>query len=118
MSKLPCAGLIAVVLSTSTTLAAEKTPDPRLFELRTYPAEPGEIVDLLARFRNHTCKLFEQHGMTNPGYFQPFAGQPPAAETLLYFLAHKDAATAAKSWADFRSDPVWVAVKKTSRAIS
>ncbi len=40
-----------------------KAAAPRLFELRTYTAAPGKLDDLHARFRDHTCKLFEKHGM-------------------------------------------------------
>ncbi|HMP17558.1 MAG TPA: NIPSNAP family protein, partial [Gemmatales bacterium] len=42
----------------------------RLFELRTYLASEGNLARLNNRFRNHTLKLFEKHGMTNLGYFQ------------------------------------------------
>ena len=37
--------------------------DTRVFELRTYYASPGKLDALHARFRDHTCKLFEKHGM-------------------------------------------------------
>ncbi len=47
--------------------AEERPADARLFELRTYHAEPGKLDALLGRFRDHTCKLFEKHGMTNVG---------------------------------------------------
>ncbi len=86
----------------------------RLFEMRTYTTTPGKLPDLHKRFLEHTTGLFEKHGMTNGGYFQMTAGQKGAEDTLLYFLAHKDAATAEKSWAGFRADPVWVAAKKAS----
>lgn len=86
----------------------------RRFELRTYTATPGKLPDLHARFRGHTLGLFAKHGMTNGAYFQPVAGQPAAADTLVYFLAHSDAAAAEKSWAAFRADPVWVAAKQAS----
>ena len=86
----------------------------RLFEMRTYTTPAGKLAALHSRFRDHTCGLFRQHGITNLGYFQPLAGQPAAGETLLYFLAHKDAAAAQKSWDAFRADPGWVAVKQAS----
>ena len=86
----------------------------RLFEMRTYTTTPGNLPALHDRFRNHTLKLFGKHGMTNLGYFQPVAGQAGADQTLLYFLAHKDADSATKSWAAFRSDPVWLSAKKAS----
>ena len=86
----------------------------RLFEMRTYTTTRGNLPALHSRFSNHTLKLFAKHGMTSLGYFQPVLGQPAADETLLYFLAHKDAAAAGKSWDGFRADPEWVAVKKAS----
>jgi hypothetical protein len=86
----------------------------RLFEMRTYTTTPGKLPDLHQRFRDHTTGLFAKHGMTNGGYFRLSAGQEGADDTLLYFLAHQDAAAAEKSWAAFRADPVWVAAKKAS----
>jgi hypothetical protein len=84
-----------------------------LFELRTYIAPPGKLKDLHARFRDHTCKLFEKHGMKNIIYLSPT--DPKAAEnTLVYIIAHKDKAAADKSWADFRADPEWKAAQKKS----
>ena len=47
-------------------------------------------------------------------YFRYLGGQPGAENTLLYFLAHKDAETASSSWTNFRADPIWVAAKKAS----
>jgi hypothetical protein len=86
----------------------------RLFEMRTYTATTGNLTALHNRFRNHTLGLFRKHGITSLGYFQPVAGQPAAAETLLYFLAHKDAAGATQAWEAFRADPAWIAAKKAS----
>ena len=40
----------------------------QVFELRTYTAAEGKHDDLLARFRDHTLRIFEKHGMTNVGY--------------------------------------------------
>ena len=51
----------------------------RVFELRTYTAAPGKLENLNARFRDHTVKLFEKHGMTNIGYWNPIEGQPAPA---------------------------------------
>ncbi len=85
-----------------------------LFEMRTYTATPGHLPNLHARFRDHTLALFKKHGITNLGYFQFTPDQKGAENTLLYFIAHKDMASATKSWDDFRADPVWVAAKKAS----
>ena len=43
----------------------------RVYELRTYTSPEGRLGDLQARFRNHTVKLFEKHGITSVGYFVP-----------------------------------------------
>ena len=86
----------------------------RLFEMRTYTTTPGNLLALHNRFRNYTKNLFIKHGMTNQGYFKPLVGQSGADNTLLYFLAHKDAASAGGSWEAFRTDPAWIAVKQAS----
>ena len=49
----------------------EKKVDTRIFELRTYTAAPGKMDALNARFRNHTNRLFEKHGMTIIGFWMP-----------------------------------------------
>ncbi len=90
----------------------------RLFEMRTYTTTKGNLPALHSRFRDHTLSLFRKHGITNLGYFQAVAGQPAADETLLYFIAHKDAAAAQKSWNAFRADPAWEAAKKASEAVA
>jgi NIPSNAP len=86
----------------------------RVFELRTYTASPGNLENLLARFRDHTVKLFEKHGMTNVGYWCPLEGQPGAGETLIYMLAHKSVDAAKASFDAFRQDPAWLAARKDS----
>lgn len=87
-----------------------------LYELRTYAAEVGRLDALNARFRDHTLKLFQKHGMTNVGYWTPIKGAKGADNTLVYLLAHKDKDAAKKSWDGFRSDPDWTAAKKASEA--
>jgi hypothetical protein len=88
---------------------------PRVFEIRTYTTHPGKLDALNARFRNHTVRLFEKHGMTNVGYWVPLDA-PLAENTLIYMLAHKDRETAKKSWDAFRADPDWVKARTESEA--
>ena len=83
--------------------------DSRVFEMRTYYAAPGKLEDLQARFRDHTVKLFEKHGMTNIGYWVPVdekTGQP-SGNTLVYILAYPSFEARTKSWDGFRNDPAW-----------
>jgi hypothetical protein len=89
-------------------------PETRVFELRTYTATPGNLDRLHARFRDHTCELFEKHGMTNIGYWSLDDDQPNAGETLVYLLAHESQNSRDASFDAFRSDPDWVAARDAS----
>jgi len=94
--------LIALIPSLSA--AAEKPQETRLFELRIYTATKGKLDELHARFRDHTLKLFEKHGMTNLGYWVPLDNPE---EKLYYLLAHKDKASRDASFKAFSADPDW-----------
>ena len=87
----------------------------KVFELRTYTAPEGRLNDLLARFRNDTMRIFEKHGMDNVGYWVP-ADAPASSNTLIYILAHDSRDAATKSWAAFREDPEWLAVRERTQA--
>ena len=87
---------------------------PRVFELRTYTASPGNLAALQARFRDHTVKLFNKHGMTNIGYWTLMSDQKGADETLVYILAHKSQEAAKAGFAEFGKDPEWQAARKAS----
>ena len=87
----------------------------KVFELRTYTTPEGRLNDLHKRFREHTMKIFERHGMTNVGYWTP-QDPPLAGHTLIYVISHKSRADAEKSWKDFRDDPEWQKVKAASEA--
>ena len=99
---------LATALFMATTIHAED----RLFELRTYTAPAGKLENIVARFRNHTVKLFEKHGMENIGYWVPNDG----SNTLVYIVAHKSKAAADASWDAFRKDPEWLKVKAETEA--
>lgn len=102
--------LLAVsAIMLSTAMAAEK--ETRFFEMRTYYAPPGKLDDLEARFRNHTTRLFEKHGMTNIGYWAPLTN---SENKLIYFLAFPSREAREKAWKDFFADPEWQAVVKES----
>jgi hypothetical protein len=100
----------------SPAIKVEKGKDDRIFELRTYTASKGNLPALNARFKDHTLKLFEKHGMTNVAYwnYAPGLKQKGEEETLIYLLAHKSEAAMKASFEAFRADPTWVAAKKAS----
>jgi hypothetical protein len=87
---------------------------PRLFELRTYTATPGKLGDLNSRFRDTTLALFKKHGIASVAYWTPANQDQGAANTLVYFVAHKDKAAAEAAWRAFREDAAWVTAKRVS----
>lgn len=87
----------------------------KVYELRTYYTHPGKLADLQTRFRNHTTRIFEKHGMTNIGYWVP-QDEPAKSNTLIYVLAHDSREAAKKSWDAFRNDPEWQKVRTESEA--
>lgn len=100
----------ALVGSIATAAFVEDKEQPMLYELRTYTTVEGRLPALHARFKDHTMKLFEKHGMKNVIYLTP-AEQP---NTLIYLLAHKDKATRDASFDAFRKDPIWIAARDAS----
>jgi hypothetical protein len=85
--------------------------DTRCYEMRVYYAAPGKLDALNARFRDHTCKLFEKHGMVNIGYWMPLENPE---QKLVYVLAYPDREAREKSWKAFMADPEWQAAYKAS----
>ncbi len=110
-------------------------------ELRTYIATEGNLDRLHARFRDHTMKLFEKHGMRNLAYFElyrdddtgvgnllrmfaPVGQETSAVEgnvdaapvALVYLLAHASKDAAANSFQSFRSDEDWIKARQDSES--
>jgi hypothetical protein len=86
-----------------------------VYELRVYHCYEGKLPDLLKRFREHTTKIFEKHGMKNVAYWTP-ADEPQKSNTLIYILAHPSREAAATNWKAFSADPEWQAVQKASES--
>ena len=86
----------------------------RVFELRTYTAPEGKLSNLNARFRDHTMRIFERHGMKNVGYWVP-QDAPTKDNTLIYIISHESREAAKKSWAAFGADPEWQKVATESQ---
>jgi NIPSNAP len=86
-----------------------------IYELRIYHVAPGKLPDLLARFRDHTIKLFEQHGMESVAYWTPL-DEPDKSNTLIYILRHPSRETADANWKSFHDDPNWQSVREKSEA--
>lgn len=86
----------------------------KIYELRTYTSTPGKLDDLQARFRDHTTRIFNKHGMKVVGYWVPVGER--SADTLIYILEHASADSIKASWTAFGKDPEWQKVAKASNA--
>ena len=102
--------IVGLFLMVAATLSAAET-DPRVFEMRTYWAAPHKLDALHARFRDHTMKIFEKHGMTNVGYWVPLENPD---RKLIYFLAYPSRDAREKAWKAFIADPEWKRVQSES----
>lgn len=114
-----CGLLIGLSLAT-TTAHAEETATPtaaatdsskkdRFFELRIYTAAPGKLDALNKRFRDHTLKFFEKHGIENVGYWTAVDDQNVGK--LYYIIAYPDRASREKSLINgIAKDPAFLAV--------
>lgn len=107
--------VLGAVFMSGQNSAAEEAAKTRVFEMRTYYAAPGKMAELEKRFRDHTVKLFEKHGMTNIGYWKPMDGEIGDG-ILFYVLAHDSREAAAASWKAFIADPEWQKVYKETQA--
>jgi pimeloyl-ACP methyl ester carboxylesterase len=85
--------------------------DSLCYELRVYWTHPSKLNDLMKRFRNHTTKLFEKHGMTNVGYWTPLDN--PDGK-LYYVLSYPNRAAREVSWKNFMADTTWKRVASES----
>jgi hypothetical protein len=99
--------------SEEVAMAAQQAPDGRVFEIRTYTAAEGKQDAVLARFRDHTIRIFNKHDMKSVGYWTP-VDAPLSQNTLVYILQHPSREAAKANWAAFNADPEWVKAKTES----
>ncbi len=95
------------------TTAVQAQAPARVFELRTYTVPADRLEALHARFRNHTMRIFQRHGMNNVVYFRPQDAER-AGTTMVYLISHASRQAADQSWAAFRKDPEWQKVSAES----
>ncbi|MDH4065472.1 MAG: NIPSNAP family protein [Acidobacteriota bacterium] len=113
-SILALAAVFAAGALTGPHLGLAAQPAAKVYELRTYTAPEGKLADLHARFRDHTLRIFQKHGMTSVIYLAP-TDAPLKDNTLVYLLAHQSRDAAQKSWDAFRNDPEWKKVASESQ---
>jgi NIPSNAP protein len=100
--------------SVSERMTIAHAQSTKVYELRTYTAPEGKLGDLHARFRNHTMRIFDKHGMKSVAYFSP-QDAPLSQNTLIYILEHPSRDEAKKHWAEFQADPEWQKVSAESQ---
>jgi hypothetical protein len=85
----------------------------KVYELRIYHALPGKLDTLIARFRDHTDKLFAKHGLKSVAYWTAL-DEPVKSSTFFYILEHSSREAATANWKSFQDDPEWKTVKAKS----
>ena len=83
-----------------------------IYEQRVYTCVPGRMPALLKRFADHTCGLFEKHGIRQAGFFTTLAGEDH--NQLTYFLTWDSLAEREAKWTAFVTDPEWIHVRDAS----
>jgi hypothetical protein len=81
-----------------------------IYELRIYRAMPGRLPNLLARFQNHTLRIWEKHGIRQAGFWTTLVGE--SNNELTYLLAWESLAERERKWSAFQTDPEWIAVRE------
>ena len=95
-------------------LAAEPAA-PQFYELRIYTAAPGKMDALHARFRDHTLRLFEKHGIKSVGYWTGADGADRGK--LYYVVAYPDRAARERRLVDgIAKDPEFLRAVAASEA--
>jgi len=83
-----------------------------IYELRVYTTIPGRMPNLLARFRDHTLRIWDRFGIRQAGFFTTLVG--PNNNDLTYMLQWDSLAEREAKFNAFLADPEWLAVKAES----
>lgn len=92
-------------------MARTEAHDSRVYELRTYYAQEGKLDALMARFADHTCQIFQKHGIENIGYWVP---EDNPDNVLVYIIAFPSRLDQESMWKAFLDDPEWKAAAQAS----
>jgi hypothetical protein len=106
-------GPIGVANAEEMRQADAMTGSAKVYELRIYHVVPGKLDNLVARFRDHTDKLFAKHEMKSVAYWTAL-DEPVKSSTFFYILEHPSREAATANWKAFQDDPEWKAVKAKS----
>ena len=115
LQSLPALALLGAAASADPLQAGSGQKSTLVYELSVYHTYEGKLDDLLTRFREHTTRLFEKHGMKNIAYWTP-TDDPLQGKTLVYVIAHPSREAAVANWKAFGDDPEWQSVRDKSEA--
>lgn len=117
IGKTVCFSLLSLLICLGAGLfeVSSAQEDGKVYELRIYTATPGNLDNLQARFRDHTIRIFNNHGMKIVGFWTP-TSEEEADDTLIYVLEHASQEAANASWLAFGQDPEWKSVSDASNA--
>ena len=76
-----------------------------IYEQRIYRCIPGRLPALLARFENHTLKIWDKHGIKQAGFWTVLVGD--GNHDLHYMVAWDSLADREVKWNAFQADPAW-----------
>lgn len=76
-----------------------------IYELRVYRTLPGRLPNLLARFRDHTLRIWAKHGIEQVGFWTTVVGE--SAGDLTYLLKWESMGERETKWTAFQADPEW-----------
>jgi hypothetical protein len=106
--------MVAVLVGPIAPVSGADTPSSgKVYDMRIYKANPGKLEALNARFRDHTCKIFQRLGIEVIGFWTPTEGEE-AKDTLIYIVAFPSVEAQKKAWKAFWDDPEWKKVKADS----
>ena len=80
-----------------------------IHELRVYRCVPGRLPNLLARFQNHTLRIWAKHGIRQAGFWTTLVGE--SNQDLTYLVEWDSLAEREAKWAAFQADPEWIAAR-------
>ncbi|HAS49416.1 MAG TPA: hypothetical protein DCS33_09055, partial [Gammaproteobacteria bacterium] len=102
IGKTVCFSLLSLLICLGAGLfeVSSAQEDGKVYELRIYTATPGNLDNLQARFRDHTIRIFNNHGMKIVGFWTP-TSEEEADDTLIYVLEHASQEAANASWQAF-----------------
>lgn len=83
-----------------------------IYEMRVYHPVPGRLPNLLARFNDHTLRIWDKHGIRQVGFWTTLVGEN--AFDLTYMIAWESMAEREVKWTAFQTDPEWIRVRSES----